>query len=476
MVKKPHIIILGAGPAGLGAAFRLAQRQIAKVTVLEQEETVGGNAASFEISGLKVDYGSHRLHPACDPEILQDIQILLGDDLLNRPRHGRIRLCGKWIHFPLKPVELIHRLPASFSLGVANDIIAKIIRRNSDQPEKKSFASVLETGLGRAICREFYFPYAQKIWGLTPNKLSAEQAWRRISTGSFGKLFQRMLSSLHKTNSRHHGRFFYPRDGFGQISESLSTASMNAGAAFHMGTRVKAILTNELSIKEIFCEKNEKTFSIRPDIVWSTIPITDLIQYLVPSPPASVVEASKNIDYRAMILIYLVLEQDRFSEYDAHYFPEPNIPITRLSEPKNYSNIKKPLNRTVLCAEIPCSPYDSEWKMKDDELKRLVLDSLKPVSLPVESNVKEVTTHRLTQAYPVYRLDYEVYFNQIDKWLSNIENLLTFGRQGLFVHDNTHHALFMAYAAVNCLNEFGHFEAAKWQNYRKIFNMHVVED
>src|SRR5688572_32285972 len=105
-MTNPHIVILGAGPAGLGAAFQLTRRKLARVTLLEQNTWVGGNAGSFELAGMRVDYGSHRLHPACDPEILADIRALLGDDLLDRPRHGRIRLSGKWIHFPLQPFDL----------------------------------------------------------------------------------------------------------------------------------------------------------------------------------------------------------------------------------------------------------------------------------------------------------------------------------------------------------------------------------
>ena len=94
---KPHVIILGAGPAGLGAAYKLSRKGLARVTVVEQNEIVGGNAASFEISGIRVDCGSHRLHPTCDPKILADIKELLGEDLLDRPRHGRIRLSNQWI-------------------------------------------------------------------------------------------------------------------------------------------------------------------------------------------------------------------------------------------------------------------------------------------------------------------------------------------------------------------------------------------
>src|SRR5271157_6549820 len=114
----PHVVILGAGPAGVGAAYQLARKGIARVTVLEQRDGVGGNAGSFELDGVHCDFGSHRLHPVASPEILDDLRRLLGGDLLFQKRHGRILLQGRWIHFPLKPADLLFRLPKSFALSV----------------------------------------------------------------------------------------------------------------------------------------------------------------------------------------------------------------------------------------------------------------------------------------------------------------------------------------------------------------------
>src|ERR1700730_15076083 len=152
------VTILGAGPAGLGAAYRLARREKFNVTILERGGAVGGNAGSFDLAGMKVDYGSHRLHPSCAPEILADIQRMLGNELLDRPRHGRIRLHGEWVHFPLRPADLVSHLPPSFLGGIAWDSVAKVVPRK--KPD--TFAAVLEAGLGKTICRDFYFPYARK--------------------------------------------------------------------------------------------------------------------------------------------------------------------------------------------------------------------------------------------------------------------------------------------------------------------------
>jgi protoporphyrinogen oxidase len=166
---------------------------------------------------------------------------------------------------------------------------------------------------------------------------------------------------------------------------------------------------------------------------------------------------------------------DRFTEYDAHYFPGADVSITRLSEPKNYSGTAEPAGRTTLCAELPCSPDDAVWSAADDELGRRVTDDLRRSGLPVHAGPSSVHVRRLRHAYPIYTRGYAAPFEALDAWAASLPRLLSFGRQGLFAHDNTHHALAMAYAAVDCLEPSG-FDAVKWARYRTEFEKHVVVD
>jgi protoporphyrinogen oxidase len=478
MKTEPHVVIIGAGPAGLGAAFQLIRKKLARVTVIEQSDQVGGIAGSFEISGVHVDYGSHRLHPSCDLEIMQDIKALLNDDLLDRPRHGRIRLCGRWIHFPLKPLDLMLRLSPGFSAGVMMDAVTKALRMNkaSTLSGEETFASVLEAGLGRTVCKNFYFPYTRKLWGLPPERLSSIQAHRRVSSNSLSKMFRKILTMTPFVKKNGAGRFFYPRKGFGEISERLYRAALQEGAEVFLGAQLRTISINGDHISSVRFEQDGNNFDCEADFVWSTVPMSDLLKSVEPSPPADILEALSNIKYRSMILIYLVLEQSRFSEYDAHYFPEQDIAISRMSEPKNYSDTQKPNNITVLCAELPCTEGDSHWNMTDQESGDLVRECLERSGIPVKSHIREVITRRLKHAYPIFEPGYEKSFNMIDKWLSGVYNLLSFGRQGLFVHDNIHLSLYNSYAAVNCFNKEGSFDRARWEEYRKIFDAQVVED
>jgi protoporphyrinogen oxidase len=177
-----------------------------------------------------------------------------------------------------------------------------------------------------------------------------------------------------------------------------------------------------------------------------------------------------------MLLIYLVLEQDRFTEFDAHYFPGADCPFTRVSEPKNYAARSEPAGRTVLCAELPCSRDDEVWARSDADLADLVRRGLSQAGLPVRSAVSAVEVRRIPFAYPLYRQGYERHFDRIDAWLQQLEGVLTFGRQGLYAHDNTHHAIYMAQAAARSLREDGTIDVDAWRAQRRIFETHVVED
>jgi protoporphyrinogen oxidase len=472
-----RVVILGAGPAGLAAALELAEKKV-PVTILEINNFVGGNATSFNIADVNVDYGSHRLHPASDPAVFKRIQDLLGDDLLERPRHGRIKLLGRWIHFPLKIVDLVLRLHPKFSIGVGIDLISGFFPfSKSKNKGNESFASVIQTGLGKTICNEFYFPYAKKIWGLDPEDISPIQAYKRVSANSIMKMIKRLLPGGSKGSggSNKKGIFYYPRFGFGQISTALHKAAEKAGAEFVFNAKVTHLDLKDKH-REVVYEIEGKTRTLSADQVYSTIPVSILTHLLSPAAPKEVLEATKNLDFRAMILAYLQLDQDQFTEFDAHYFPEEAFPFTRISEPKNYTDRNEPVGTTVLCAEIPCNQSDDLWTMDDSILGKRVADGLEAAGLPISSKISHVETVRIPYAYPLYKCGYEKPFEIIDEWVNKQQRVLTFGRQGLYVHDNTHHAIYMAQAAAKCLNDDGSINTEEWKRMRKIFESHVVED
>ena len=457
------LAILGAGPAGIGAAARAARRGLS-VVVFERADRVGGAAGSFELDGVRVDFGSHRLHPSTDPRVLADLKELLGDDLQRRERNGRIRLMDRWIRFPLSAGDALRRMPPSFVAGAARDALTSPFRK----ARADTFEEVLRAGLGSMICDRFYFPYARKIWGREPGELAGEQARKRVTADSPLKIVSRIVRGSGSGGERGSSFFWYPKRGYGQMWEALADAAREAGADVRLEAEAGEI---SLEVRSVKIGTGAGTVEARR--LFSTIPITVLARLL--GAADEVDAAARAMRFRSMLLVYLVLDVDRYTPFDAHYLPEPFTPVTRISEPKNYRSGDDPSGRTVLCAEIPCSSEDEVWAMEPSALGEVVGSALAAAGLP-EAQPSKVHVERLPFAYPIYEIGYEDRFDIVDRHVSSIERVLTFGRQGLFAHDNAHHALAMAYAAVDALGPDGTFDAASWARAREGFARHVVED
>lgn len=456
------LLVLGAGPAGIGAAQRAAHRGI-DVTVVDRGDAPGGTSGSYEVAGVRVDHGSHRLHRSIEPRILAELQRLLGDDLQVRERRGRISLAGNWLAFPLRPADLVRNLPPGFAARALWDTLTTGLR----EPAEDSFAEVVRARLGPTMLERFYGPYAVKLWGLPPEELAGEQARRRISADTPWKIIQRVLAGTDPEART----FRYPRRGFGQLFEALAEDATAHGADVRLRTEVTGI---EEADDHLVVRTDRG--DLRAPLVFSTVPLPVLARMWSPAPDDEVVAAARQLRSRAMVLVHLVVEGRPWTPYDAHYLPEAWTPVTRITEPANYRDSSDdPTGHTVLTAEVPCDLGDATWTADDTELRDTVLAAIDHARLP-RPEVREVVTRRLPAAYPILVPGTAERVQRLEDWAATRPHLLTFGRHGLFVHDNSHHALTMAWAAVDALAEDGTLDRAQWARRREGFRDHVVED
>ncbi|MGH9181713.1 MAG: protoporphyrinogen/coproporphyrinogen oxidase, partial [Acidimicrobiales bacterium] len=433
------VAVLGGGPAGLMAALRLA-RSGRQVVVLERGARVGGMAGSFEVAGVRVDYGSHRLHPVVEPALMGELRRLLGDDLQTRSRKGRIALAGRWMGFPLRVGDMARTMPRSLVARIALETALGPLRRTSSG----SAHDVIAARLGPTVARQFYLPYLTKLWGVSPTELSPELADRRVSARSGLAVVKKALRSARPDG----GRFLYPRRGFGQISESVADAAVTAGASIELSAAVTGIEVRVDGV-EVYCAGGS---NVRAATVMSSIPVSVLAR--LGGAPDQVLAAADRLRHRAMVLAYLVFDADRVSAFDAHYFPELATPVSRLSEPKNFRVGDDPAGVTVMCAELACWEGDDTWTAPADRLAETVMGTLEPYGFRWPRLVG-AEVRRIPRCYPSYSGTYADDLRHLEAWTGTLDRVLTFGRQGLFTPDNTHHALYMGWEAEGAVRADG---------------------
>lgn len=465
-MRRPTVAVCGAGPAGVAAAYRLGRRGIADVVVLESAPFVGGHAASVHVAGRSVDLGSHRLHPSCDPRIRADIEHALGEPLVDLPRHGRIRISGRWLDFPPRPLDLLRSAPPGLSARLAGQALRRPSRQSAGTAD--SYADDLRARFGPALCEELWFPYARKLWGLDPRDISHEQSRARVGAASAGAVAIRTLRRFAGGTRR----FAHPRQGFGSMFEALADASRGDGVDIRVGDPVQGLHFDG----DRFRSARTATGGgeVEADLCLSTLPLPRLAALVDPGPPDDVVAAAAALEHRAMLVVYLVVDADRFSGYDAHYLPDDAVCVARLSEPAHYTDAWPP-GPTVLCAEVPCAEGDNLWAGTDGDVVARVVEDLALSDLSVGA-VVDSRVVRLPRVYPVFRRGFEPAYESVKTWVASLDGFVTMGRQGLFLHDNSHQAMEMGYVAADCVTPDGGFDSLRWANALGRFARNVVED
>ncbi|MBI2864099.1 MAG: FAD-dependent oxidoreductase [Chloroflexi bacterium] len=436
-------VIVGGGPAGLAAAYRLTRHSGQDVLLIEKDPVLGGLAAGFSQGDYTLDFGPHRLHASTDPAVLADLRQLLGDELEVRPRMGRIRLGESFFPYPVGPSSIL-RLGPGKALALSAGVLASRLARPSPSPA--SYETAITARLGEPFYRLFYGPYAEKVWGMSGNRIAADQAERRVNQRGLTDLLRLALG---RNTSKY---YYYPRGGFGRIPGAFAQALVASGSArTAFPATVKSVGWDSGGVRTIEYSTGDDEARVRADhLVW-TAPLAELIRLLDPPAPPAIQQAIGRLRHRAVVLCYVVLATPCVGYADTYYFPERRYPFNRVTEQKNFSHSLVPSDRTVLCLDLACDAGDDLFRASDKALGKLVLPALEEVGLADSRQVVEVFSRRFPLAYPVYDLDYDACLRPALDWLGGFENLWLVGRHGLFLHNNTHHSIQMGYHAADAI-------------------------
>lgn len=423
---KADIHILGGGPAGLTAGY-YAKKQNLNFVIYEAGSKVGGNCRTIKIGEFRFDTGAHRFHDK-DPAATAEVNHLLGDDLLKVDAPSEIFFEDKFYRFPLELRDLIDKLGYKTLLKVSwEKLLSGRLKENCN------FEELALNRYGTTLAERFLLNYSEKLWGLPTCQLSTAISGNRLKGLDLRSFIRSTLLGKRQDAVHLDGSFFYPRYGIGMIPDSLYEFIGKEHVMMQHG--VSRILHKDGKITDVVL--NDKTEIETPTVI-NTLPLTLSMRILDPAPPAELFSIAQRIKFRHLILCVFCLNRDSFSTNASLYFPNADLPFTRLYEPKNRSPYMAPTGKTVIVLEIPCFKEDTIWNITDSDLQTKVWEAICLVKPLVEDEIVDFQTYRLPFAYPVLEVGFEDNVKRLVDYFDQFENLYLTGRNSLFRYIHLH--------------------------------------
>jgi protoporphyrinogen oxidase len=477
--NRDRIVILGAGPAGLAAGYYLGRKGY-HVTVIEQKPIVGGLGASLTIKDNTVDYGPHSFHlkPTVITELFEE---LVGRDSVRVTRKAKIWLKKRKLSFPLSVGEALLRLPITVSIKIVFDFVsAKVFGRHID--ENQSFESFGLKNFGRTLYRLAFGNYSEKMWGLPGAELSAKLARQKLQNlnmwtlmlAAFGLLSKEKAEPLGLDKKQEYDA--YPRKGIGIFFEKLADDIQRNGGQVLLSREVKKIALRDGHVSWVDIARGRTSERFRCDALVSTIPIPSLSNYMEGSEVcSSLKEDAKDLTYRDLICVYLVLDKDYFSDAHWIYLLDDDLKSNRLSEQKNLNPDSCRPGTTILSFDITSQQGDLLWNSNDSFLIGLAIADLEKLGVNPRT-ILDGFVIRTENAYPVYRRGFESSLERILGHFSQIPNLFSVGRHGLYLNNDIHDSMEMGYQAAEHISKDGGIkDSAGWYQRMRVYIYNRLE-
>jgi protoporphyrinogen oxidase len=438
MSGKKRVVILGAGPAGISAAWRLSKLGY-PVTVIERDEAVGGMGRTIKVGDYSVDFGPHTFHIRETPEskeILKTITPFFGEDPLTLVRGTRVLLRGKEYVYPLEILQVLFGVSPLLSARILFDYsIATIKSLFAPAKKEDSFEDWGVTNLGRTLYDLCFGKYSAKVWGLPTSQISSKQA-QRVAKLNLKNIILRTLG-IKADPTTYFTKYFYPRKGISQLYEGMKAEVLAAGNTVLLGSPAVRVEREGDQVRRVVYKTPAGEQSIECDVLLSTLPLPVLVNMTTPALPQPVIDHAARLRYRSLKLIYIALKRPQLTDYHWVYLLDEQFRVNRMSEQKNVSPDMVPKDRTILCIELSLWKDEPLWKASDEEVYRLALRDLMKMGYGVtESEVDAYYVTDIPTAYPVYELNFEDHLIPVLEGVHAMRNVMTLGRHGLFLNNS----------------------------------------
>jgi protoporphyrinogen oxidase len=446
---RRHVVIMGAGPAGLTAAYELFKHDV-PVTILEQDPVqVGGLARTVEHKGYRFDIGGHRFFSK-NQEVEDLWTEILGDQMLTRGRLSRIYYRGRFFAYPIKAANALWNLgPLEAARCLASYAWARI--RPVKNP--RSLEDWVRNQFGWRLFSIFFKTYTEKVWGISTKELSADWAAQRIKSLDLWLVIRSALLPRRAAKNRGEvvttliDKFRYPRFGPGQMWERVAEISRDKGSPVRFGRSIERVKHDGQAVTSVVVRTPQGHLEEHAGTNFvSSIPIRELIARLDPPAPEAVRRAAESLGYRDFISIALMIDRAEVFPDNWIYIHDPSVKVGRVQNFKNWSPDMVPdQSKTCLGLEYFCFEGDGLWTSDDDALVALATRELAQLGICSPEQVFDGVVVRQHKAYPVYDDAYQSHVDVIRDYLqSHLPNLHLAGRNGMHKYNNQDHSMMTA--------------------------------
>ncbi len=451
MNTNPKVAVIGAGPAGMSAAYCLARAGLATVDVYEASDSVGGLARTIQLWNQKVDIGPHRFFSS-DKRVNELWLEVAGRDYKMVNRLTRIYYKRKFYYYPLKAFN------ALFNLGIFQALLCVLSygrQRIAPKPEDGSFESWVTRRFGKRLFRIFFKTYTEKLWGIPCEKLDSDFAAQRIKKLS---LYEAIKNALFPSKENKHktlvDQFAYPLGGTGAIYERMSRFVEDKGGKVHLNTPVQKVIQGNGKATGLELENGQ---THHYDHIISTMPLTLMVSRL-PGTPEQILDRTRKLKFRNTIIVFLNVDAVELFPDQWLYVHSPELDTGRITNFRNWiPEIYGEEKTTILAMELWCYDEDSIWSEDDAHLIAKASSEIRNTGLIGKAEILGGHVYRIPRCYPVYDTGYKENLKPVEDYLSGIENLHVIGRYGAFKYNNQDHSILMGMlAAENILEGKSH--------------------
>jgi protoporphyrinogen oxidase len=461
----PQVVVIGAGPAGLTAAYELAKHDVGS-TVLEADDMVGGISRTVERDGWRFDLGGHRFFTKVAPVEAFWHEILTDEDFLQRPRMSRIFYDNKFFDYPLKASNALTNLGIgeavlcvlSYFYAQADGAVRKLVGRPKSEEDLESW---ITSRFGKRLYKHFFKTYNEKVWGVPASSIQADWAAQRIKNMSLWNAginaildsLPSWLSFLKKGKATDITslieEFQYPKYGPGMMWEVCRDKVEAAGSKVLMETKAVKIRHEDDRAVAVVAEHAGVETEYPCTEVISSMPMSQLLMAMDPPPPADVLAAAKDLRYRDFLTVALVVPEEGIFPDNWIYIHSPDVVVGRIQNFGSWSPYLVKEGRTCLGMEYFVFEGDETWSMADEDLVALATAELGRIGLVKPSDVEAGYVVRVPKAYPFYDERYKANVNRMRDWLADCApNVHPVGRNGMHRYNNQDHSMYTAMLTV----------------------------